>query len=320
MKNKGKGKSKGEGKSSLIKGHITDKKDSMWLKLLQYPDESATHIEGDTRVQLPSSKTENTNAKATEKQGEGNVNEDQELAKISLFKRRLKTSFTGNSDRHSCQLHSQGKTIRSERSGSVTASLIGSTTTRTPPPAPPYPKYLRYIRATNDYIFLDLGFLKTESLKKNIKNGSLSSMGDVKQQAPGTDKKHPKTGGLQQQIEHVRSLTRTKVKTISPTDLESPRRLDDSRQWSTVNLRCTTCHGNCPICGVACCKYAEAQQTTTNTESKSEKVERARQTLQMIEGLGNASLILGEFATGTIEYTRWEVNKLDYRRSSEKSF
>lgn len=77
------------------------------------------------------------------------------------------------------------------------------------------------------------------------------------------------------------------MKTVSSTDSKSPRRVDDSRQWNTVNLRCTTCRGSCPICSVACCRYAEAKQTIADTEAKPEKSDNARQILQKIEGLGS---------------------------------
>jgi hypothetical protein len=52
-----------------------------------------------------------------------------------------------------------------------------------------------------------------------------------------------------------------------------------------VNLRCTICRGDCPVCGVACCKYEAARRTIANAEYRSEEASNARQILQMIESL-----------------------------------
>ncbi|KAF5865286.1 60S ribosomal protein L24 [Aspergillus alliaceus] len=257
-------------------------------------------------------KTSDINAATEEKPGEGNISATKELPRIGSFKRRLKATFTGsplkqpgNPNRHSCHIHSRRKTGRSQRSGPVTASFTGSNTTgsihSSPTKKSPQAaalsvlRYLRYIRANNDAFLLRfLDFLESES---SGKNGSLIPMEGAKQHVLGanpSDRKSPwvetqdtKKRDLKKQIEHVHSLTGTQVKTASPTDTKSRRRADNSRVWNTVNLRCTTCRGNCPVCGVACCKYADAQQTISKTESKSENADHARQGLQMIEGLGS---------------------------------
>ena len=77
------------------------------------------------------------------------------------------------------------------------------------------------------------------------------------------------------------------MKTISPNVFKSPHRVDDNRQWNIVNLRCTTCRGNCPNCSVACCRYAEAKQIIADTEAKPRESDNATQILQIIEGLGS---------------------------------
>ncbi|KAE8345695.1 hypothetical protein BDV24DRAFT_177562 [Aspergillus arachidicola] len=375
MKNKSKGRSKGKGKNKLKKGHTNNNKDNTWLKHLSISftasseavtemnsgrlSEITTQIETSFRIEDDAlnrsllSKTEDINAETTKKEDEVNTNGDGGLARVGSLKRRLKMTFTGNplklpgdSDRHSCHIHSQDKVTRSERSVSGTASLTDSNTTGThgrihsptkkSPTTPPTPNYLKYIRATNDYIFLDLDFLETDNPNKVIQGGSLSAMEDTKRQAPGgspSGKRSPEAGskdirkGLQKQIDHVRGLTGTEVKTVSPTDSKSPCRVDDSRQWNTVNLRCTTCRGSCPICSVACCRYAEAKQTIADTEAKPEKANNARQILQIIEGLVNleaaadvnASQILGNSAIGTIEDMGLEVNQLGYGRHTERA-
>ncbi|KAB8199578.1 hypothetical protein BDV34DRAFT_217915 [Aspergillus parasiticus] len=357
MKNKSKGRSKGKGKNKLKKGHTNNNKDNTWLKHLSISftgsseavtemnsgrlSEITTQIETSFRIEDDVlnrsllSKTEDINAETTKKEDESR-----------LAQRQLKMTFTGNpwklpgdSDRHSCHIHSQDKVTRSERSGSGTASLTDSNTTGThgrihsptkkSPTTPPTPKYLKYIRATNDYIFLDLDFLETDNPNKVIQGGSLSAMEDTKRQGPGgspSGKRSPEAGskdnrkGLQKQIDQVRSLTGTEVKTVSPTDSKSPCRVDDSRQWNTVNLRCTTCRGSCPICSVACCRYAEAKQTIADTEAKPEKANNAGEILQIIEGLDvNASQILGNSVIGTIEDMGLEVNQLGYGRHTERA-
>ncbi|KAE8398556.1 hypothetical protein BDV37DRAFT_290942 [Aspergillus pseudonomiae] len=336
MKTKAKGKSKGKGKNKVKKDHTNNKDNTWLKHLRicttasnetitemnpgRVPKEfitqieAALRIEDDTLDQPLLAKNEDTNAETTVKQVEPNTNSNEEPPRVGSLKRRLKMTFTGNplklsggdSDRYNCQIHSQDKATRSEHSGSGAASLTDSNTTGThgsihsptkkSPTTPPTPKFLKYVRSANDYIFLDLDFLETDTSNKVIQGGSLSAMEDMKQQAPGVSppgKKSPETGGhdtkkgLQKQIAHIRSLTGTEVRTVSPTDSKSPRRVDDSRQWNTVNLRCTTCRGNCPICSVACCRYAEAQQTIADPETKPEKTNNARHMLQMIEGLAN---------------------------------
>ncbi|KAE8415871.1 hypothetical protein BDV36DRAFT_261658 [Aspergillus pseudocaelatus] len=274
---------------------------------------TALRIEHDTLNRPLLSKSKDTKAESTVRQGEVNTDDNEGPPRVGSLKRRLKMTFTGNplklpgdSDRHSCQINFQDKATRSERSGSVAASLTDNnitgthgsihTETKKSPTTPPTPKYLKYIRATNDYIFLDLDFLETDTSNKLVQGGPLSAMEGTKQQASGVNpsgKKSPETGyqdikkGLQKQIEQVRSLTGTEVKTIPPNDSKSPHRVDDSRQWNTVNLRCTACRGNCPICSVACCRYAEAKQIIADTESKPGKSDNATQILQIIEGLGS---------------------------------
>ncbi|OGM48372.1 hypothetical protein ABOM_003485 [Aspergillus bombycis] len=212
MKSKVKGKSKGKGKSKLKKDH-TNNKDNICITASNEtiteinPDrvsaeiETAFRIEDDTLDQPPLPKNEDTNAETTVKQGETNTNSNEEPPRVGSLKRRLKMTFTGNplklpgdSDRHSCQIHSQDKATRSERSGSSAASLTDSNTTGThgsihspttkSPTTPPTPKFLKYVRATNDYMFLDLDFLETDTSNRVIRGGSLSSMEDTKQQAP----------------------------------------------------------------------------------------------------------------------------------------
>ncbi|KAE8320953.1 hypothetical protein BDV39DRAFT_198029 [Aspergillus sergii] len=378
MKNKSKGRSKGKGKNKLKKGHTNNNKDNTWLKHLSISftasseavtemnsgrlSEITTQIETSFRIKDDVlnrsllSKTEDINAETTKKEDEVNTNGDGGLPRVGSLKGQLKMTFNGNplklsgdSDRHSCHIHSQDKVTRSKRSGSGTASLTDSNTTGThgsihsptkkSPTTPPTPKYLKYIRATSDYIFLDLDFLETDNPNKVIQGSSLSAMEDTRRQAPGVSpsgKRSPEAGskdirkGLQKQIDQVRSLTGTEMQTVSPTDSKSPRRVDDSRQWDTVNLRCTTCRGSCSICSVACCRYAEAKQTIAGTEAKPEKADNARQILQIIGGLVshvkdmstfslNASQILGNSAIGTIEDMRLEVNQLGYRRNAERA-
>ncbi|KAB8267428.1 hypothetical protein BDV30DRAFT_231616 [Aspergillus minisclerotigenes] len=375
MKNKSKGRSKGKGKNKFKKSHTNNNKDNTWLKHLSIGftassetitevnsgrlSEITTQIETSLRIEDDAlnrsllSKTGDINAETTKKENEANTNGDGGLPRVGSLKRRLKMTFTGNplklpgdSDGHSCHIHSQDKVTRSERSGSGTASLTDSNTTGThgsihsstkkSPTTPPTPKYLKYIRATNDYIFLDLDFLETDNPNKVIQGGSLSAMEDTKRQAPGVSpsgKRSPETGdkdikkGLKKQIDQVRSFTGTEVKTVSSTDSKSPRRVDDSRQWNTVNLRCTTCRGSCPICSVACCRYAEAKQTIADTEAKPDKSDNERQILQKIEGLVNleaaadvnASQILANSAIGTIEDMGLEVNQLGYGRHTGKA-
>ncbi|RAQ48425.1 hypothetical protein AFGD_008327 [Aspergillus flavus] len=279
MKNKSKGRSKGKGMNKLKKGHTNNNnnKDSIGftassetitevnsgrLSEITTQIETSLRIEDDALNKSLLSKTEDINAETTKKENEANTNGDGGLPRVGSLKRRLKMTFTGSplklpgdSDRHSCHIHSQDKVTRSERSGSGTASLTDSNTigthgsihspTKKSPTTPPTPKYLKYIRATNDYIFLDLDFLETDNPNKVIQGGSLSAMEDTKRQAPGVSpsgKRPPETGdkdikkGLQKQIDQVRSLTGTEVKTVSSTDSKSPRRVDDSRQWNTVNL------------------------------------------------------------------------------------
>ncbi|KAK6822217.1 hypothetical protein RU639_006901 [Aspergillus parasiticus] len=358
MKNKSKGRSKGKGKNKLKKGHTNNNKENTWLKHLSISftgsseavtemnsgrlSEITTQIETSFRIEDDVlnrsllSKTEDINAETTKKEDEVNTNGEGGLPRVGSLKRQLKMTFTGNpwklpgdSDRHSCHIHSQDKVTRSERSGSGTASLTDSNTTGThgrihsptkkSPTTPPTPKYLKYIRATNDYIFLDLDFLETDNPNKVIQGGSLSAMEDTKRQGPGgspSGKRSPEAGskdnrkGLQKQIDQVRSLTGTEVKTVSPTDSKSPCRVDDSRQWNTVNLR-----------------YAEAKQTIADTEAKPEKANNAGEILQIIEGLENleaaadvnASQILGNSVIGTIEDMGLEVNQLGYGRHTERA-
>ncbi|KAE8131533.1 hypothetical protein BDV38DRAFT_275851 [Aspergillus pseudotamarii] len=376
MKSKPKGKSKGKGKKKFKREHTNNNKDNTWLKHLRIcitasnktineidPGrfseeitaqlETALRIEDETLNRPLISKPKDTKAESTVKWGEVNTDYNEGTLRVSSLKRRLKMTFTGNPlklpgdpDRHSCQIHSQDKATRSERSGSGTASLIDGNTTGThggihtetkkSPTTPPTPKYLKYIRATNDYIFLDLDFLETDTSNKLVHGSPLSAMKGTKQQSSGVSpsgKKSPETRdqatkkGLQKQIEQLRSLTGTEVKTISLNDFKSPHRVEDSRQWNTVNLRCSTCGGNCPICSVACCRYAEAKQIIADTEYKPGESDNATQILQIIEGLANpeavadvnASQILGNSAIGTIEDVGWGVNRFGYVWHTEKA-
>ncbi|KAE8372248.1 hypothetical protein BDV26DRAFT_286112 [Aspergillus bertholletiae] len=352
MRSKAKRKSKGEGETRLKKDHATGDTDRICTtssneiiteaNLGRFPDSITTQIETALRPEdsacnwpLLHSKTEDARAEATVTQDGANTNDNREPSKAGLFKRRLKLPFAskslklpGDSDRHGCQIHSPDKETRSERSSSGAASLTDSNTigshgsihspTKKSPTTPPIPKYLKYIRATNDYMFLDLDFLEADSSNKVIQGGPLSAMEGTNRQAAGVKhsaKKSPGIGaqdikkGIQKQIEYIRSLTGTEVKAVSADNSKSPRRANDSRIWNIVNLRCTTCRDNCPICCVPCCRYAEAQQTIASTETKPEEVGNIKQILQMIERLANpvaatdvnASQILGNSAIGTIE-------------------
>ncbi|KAF7615839.1 hypothetical protein AFLA_009346 [Aspergillus flavus NRRL3357] len=351
MKNKSKGRSKGKGMNKLKKDHTNNNnnnnnnKDSIGfttssetitevnsgrLSEITTQIETSLRIEDDALNKSLLSKTEDINAETTKKENEANTNGDGGLPRVGSLKRRLKMTFTGSplklpgdSDRHSCHIHSQDKVTRSERSGSGTASLTDSNTigthgsihspTKQSPTTPPTPKYLKYIRATNDYIFLDLDFLETDNPNKVIQGGSLSAMEDTKRQAPGVSpsgKRPPETGdkdikkGLQKQIDQVRSLTGTEVKTVSSTDSKSPRRVDDSRQWNTVNLRCTTCRVNLEA---AADVYVRAV------------VVDAQVRCVVIFSARNASQILGNSAIGTIEDMGLEVNRLGYGRHTGKA-
>ncbi|KAF7587075.1 60S ribosomal protein L24 [Aspergillus hancockii] len=107
-----------------------------------------------------------------------------------------------------------------------------------------------------------------------------------KNKSPQTKDQDTKKKNLQEQVEYIRSITGTEVKTISPTDFKHPRRADDNvRQWNTVNLRCTTCQGDCPVCGVPCCKYEAARRIFANADSNSNEAGNAEQVIQIIESL-----------------------------------
>ncbi|KAB8075679.1 hypothetical protein BDV29DRAFT_155476 [Aspergillus leporis] len=268
--------------------------------------ETAFQIEDDPGMQLSLSKTPGTDAEVTRKRGEVDINIDEGPNKIGSFRRRLLT-LTGNSlrlstvsERPSSQLHSSTRKSCPGRSDSATPTLTRTNTTGTsdsthspikkkekessrPTPAPPTPKYLKYVRSANDYIFLDLDFLEIDSSSRKTQSGSLSQMGVASQQAATKRQSReqnfhqikdqdPKKKNLREQIEYIRSITGTGVRTISSTDFRYPRRADDNvRQWTTVNLRCTICRGDCPVCGVACCKYEAARRTIANAEYRSEE-------------------------------------------------
>ncbi|GMG12854.1 unnamed protein product [Aspergillus oryzae var. brunneus] len=166
MKNKSKGRSKGKGMNKLKKDHTNNNNNKDRLSEITTQIETSLRIEDDALNKSLLSKTEDINAETTKKENEANTNGDGGLPRVGSLKRRLKMTFTGSplklpgdSDRHSCHIHSQDKVTRSERSGSGTASLTDSNTigthgsihspTKQSPTTPPTPKYLKYIRATN---------------------------------------------------------------------------------------------------------------------------------------------------------------------------
>ncbi|KAE8150022.1 hypothetical protein BDV25DRAFT_155169 [Aspergillus avenaceus] len=86
---------------------------------------------------------------------------------------------------------------------------------------------------------------------------------------------------------YTRGVTGTQVIILPQGDKISPRRPDDDRAWDTVNLRCVTCKGACPICKAACCRYESAKQAVANADTDPETKVRAKRTLQRVERLGS---------------------------------
>ncbi|KAL5366013.1 hypothetical protein BJX96DRAFT_169569 [Aspergillus floccosus] len=91
-------------------------------------------------------------------------------------------------------------------------------------------------------------------------------------------------------IEYVRSVTGTEVKFRDLSESEA-HRVDDVRTWDSVNLRCTSCRGDCGSCGAACCVYENARRTVAKAGPGAdgiarERATKANQMIKVIESLG----------------------------------
>lgn len=88
-----------------------------------------------------------------------------------------------------------------------------------------------------------------------------------------------------EQIEYARNVTGTEVKFRDLNDPNAKQRKDDLRVWDTVNLRCISCHGECPVCKGTCCMYTDAKRAIDNEKADPERVGMASRIINIIEGL-----------------------------------
>ncbi|PLB49215.1 hypothetical protein P170DRAFT_436834 [Aspergillus steynii IBT 23096] len=99
----------------------------------------------------------------------------------------------------------------------------------------------------------------------------------------------------QKQIEYARSVTGTEVKFRDLNDPNAKQRKDDVRVWDTVNLRCISCRGECPVCAGACCLYANASKAIASESADTEKVEKAKRIVKVVEDLSPQVMDVGTY-------------------------
>lgn len=89
----------------------------------------------------------------------------------------------------------------------------------------------------------------------------------------------------QKQIQYTRNVTGSEVKYRDPKYPSAKQRKDDLRVWDTVNLRCISCRGDCPVCNGACCIYVDAKKTIASENAKPVNVKKAKRIIGIVESV-----------------------------------
>ncbi|KAA8643435.1 60S ribosomal eL24 domain-containing protein [Aspergillus tanneri] len=96
-------------------------------------------------------------------------------------------------------------------------------------------------------------------------------------------------------IDYVRSVTDTVGETRNLSDSELKQKTHDARIKDAINLRCTNCRGDCPICGASCCIYDNARRTVIKEDSDTTKLEKAGRIVKMIDGMSQQAKEMNKF-------------------------
>lgn len=94
-------------------------------------------------------------------------------------------------------------------------------------------------------------------------------------------------------------MTGTQVRAIPASDLEAPRRPNESRAWDHRNLWCVDCRNSCPICNTTCCVREELAQKAADESLDPENVHQAKRLGKIIEHLGTHAKDVSTFAQCT---------------------
>lgn len=91
-------------------------------------------------------------------------------------------------------------------------------------------------------------------------------------------------------------MTGIEVTAQSLEDFKKPETMQNIRNRSAMLLRCTSCRGDCPICGAACCIYENARRAAALANPSSETARKSKVILHIIEGLGPHIRNVGAFS------------------------
>ncbi|KAL4898811.1 hypothetical protein BDV59DRAFT_190415 [Aspergillus ambiguus] len=168
-----------------------------------------------------------------------------------------------------------------------------------------------YYGSPQDFMFIDLDFGKP--IERPVHDGLLPRIKDAAVQIPTRPRAfkeqlqgeyhrlalHAKVpararelakGAFEDLVAYVRRVTGTEVK-FRDLSVSEAHRVDDVREWDSVNLRCTSCRSECGLCGAACCVYENARRIIVNTALDAdgvayERAVKAHQMVKVIDSLG----------------------------------
>ncbi|PKY02251.1 hypothetical protein P168DRAFT_283983 [Aspergillus campestris IBT 28561] len=249
--------------------------------------DAAFHIESN-EVELSLSAIEINPNQNTQEHDEQPETEHIEVKQDSPSKRRSLRervrSFASNSkasiasDRVSWQSFSSGhaELARSLRSNSVTTftGSVGNTSTKSSP------------KAKRDYMFVDLDYFTHPRPMSEVTSPDVSPRAKKPVRTRDFDEQDKSAFAFRELVDYIRTVTGTEVKAQSLEDFNMPETMQDIKNRSAMHLRCTSCRGDCPVCGAACCIYEYARRAAALVQPSSEMARQSKTTLHTIENLG----------------------------------
>ncbi|BCS17613.1 uncharacterized protein APUU_10441S [Aspergillus puulaauensis] len=143
---------------------------------------------------------------------------------------------------------------------------------------------LKFLRSPGDYMQFDLDYCEAQIAMSNKEPECYPEIGKA---------------SAEELLTYLRRMTGTQVRAIPASDLEAPRRPNESRAWDHRNLWCVDCRKSCPICNTTCCVKEELAQKAANESLDPEKVHQAKRLRKIIEHLGTHAKDVSTFAQCT---------------------
>ncbi|PLN75821.1 hypothetical protein BDW42DRAFT_189047 [Aspergillus taichungensis] len=194
--------------------------------------------------------------------------------RVRSFASNSKASIS--SDRASWQSFSSGhaELARSLRSNSVTTftGSVGNTSTKSSP------------KAKRDYMFIDLDYFTHPRPMSEVASPGVSPR--AKKPVKARDLEEPDKNAFHELVDYINTVTGTEVTAQSLEDFKVPETIQNTKNRSGMHLRCTSCRGDCPVCGVACCIYENARRAAAFANPSSETARKSKMILRTIEDLG----------------------------------